>query len=190
VPKPPPVERSKGGWRRKARRITPATVANYWAHRGRLDVLRATWPGYLPTDEILARINRFPSPKPVTVWQCKLMASRLKLRRPSDLRSTITIVEKAVGKGNGAIRLEKKTPRARKRHAVGTVVEPDSILRKVGRKPKLKRPRIPRLWSVGLGMGRKAPKRGTVRKRRRKSRAQRARGVHSRRQPAIEPHFS
>lgn len=184
--KPPPVERSKGGWRRKPRRITPGTIANYWPTRKRVDTLRSLWPSYLPTGEIIERLNRYKAPKPVTLWQCWLMASRLKVRRPTDIRSKVHAVEKAVGKGNGAIRLAKVTSpeveirnAKRKRHLIGALVEPEGLLRKVGRKPKPKRPKQPRLWSVGLGMGLRKP----VRKRK-TSTAKKNRRNAQRRKPA------
>ena len=78
---PLPVTRSKGGWRRKPRRVTPFVIENYWPGE-RLAILRSDWPRFVDSKTIVARLNEIPAPKPVTVWQCWIMAAHLKIRRP------------------------------------------------------------------------------------------------------------
>jgi hypothetical protein len=156
-PYPLPVTRSKGGWRRKPRRMTPYIIAAYWPGTRRLSVLKRRWPTYLDVESIVREINRLPASKPVTIWQCRMMASHLRIRRPPDFdrhRREFTML--------GPLHMK---PRLRRRQAeirAGTKTaaaiparpETERKLRKVGRKKVIKRKGKARLHSRGLSTGR------------------------------------
>lgn len=76
---PKPLDPWRG--QKKKRRITPGVLANYWT-KNRLKQLRLRWRTWEWGDSILAKINSYPAPKPVTRWQIWLMASYLRIRRP------------------------------------------------------------------------------------------------------------
>lgn len=147
----PIVTRSKGGWRRKPRRITPHTIEQYWPGIARLNILRSYWTRYTRIEEIVEKINKKPAPRPVTVWQVRLMASHLGLRRPADF----------IGfwKVNGITRPDTLRIRLRKRDPGKPDFwdriarpEPASLLRKVGRKPKVPLPFKIRYRGASRGM--------------------------------------
>lgn len=152
--KPAPVTRSKGGWRRKPRRITPATIANYWPPE-RLIILRERWPTYDLVWEILDKLNRVEAPKPTTVWQVRLMASRMKMRRPADIAS-VNKRAALLGVHNARpfqARKQAEQPEPERRfNKVGCLIEPKSRLRKVGRKknPVLEKQLAKRRHTIGL----------------------------------------
>ena len=164
--KPPEVTRSKGGWRRKPRRITPYVIAAYWPGTERLLVLRKLWPTFTDSSLIIEAINKIPAPKNVNKWQCWLMASHLRLRRPEG-SGAYRIRVRDLGLENAEPmrkRLHSLAPRKQKvpRRARPTT---EKRLRKVGRKPKPKQAKVRRTFSPGLSMtrpdgaGRKAVKR-------------------------------
>lgn len=153
-----PVTRSKGGWRRKPRRITPFVLTNYWSGRRRIMVLRQKWPGLEPSWMVVDAINRHAGPKPVTLWQCWLMASHLGIKRPVGFRAFNDMVH-ALGAENAAPRLRsaRKAAQPARTGIDSRMARPEatSKLRKVGRKPK---PRVPkskpaRGYTPGLSMG-------------------------------------
>lgn len=184
---PKPVTRSKGGFRRKPRRITPFVIENYWPGGQRVAALRRHWGSYKPFWEVVDRINRFPAPKPVTQWQCWLMASHLGLRRPSDIQK-MTKVFTDIGPETGALRVRNRgqSPGANDHYKYDPVrPEHEGKLRKVGRKPKPPKPKKRRtplpIASVGMSaVGSKswrllaAQRSRPVRKRRAKPRKKRS----------------
>lgn len=180
-----PVTRSKGGYRRKPRRITPFVVDTYWPGNQRVACLRRHWGSYKPWWQILDLINRFPAPRPVSHWQCKMMASHLNLRRPIDI-GAMTKVFLEIGPATGALRVRNRGPApARVYMYEPAQPEHESKLRKVGRKPKPPKPRkrktpLP-IYSPGLSALasqswrlRAAQKTKVIRKRRAKPKKKRA----------------
>jgi hypothetical protein len=154
---PLPVTRSKGGWRRKARRMTPFVIANYWPGTERLRILKRWWPSYLDAESIVRRINKFPAPKPVTVWQCKMMASHLRITRPMDFSSHIRdLVELGPLHVKPRLARRQRAIRAGSKSAAALPARPESKrkLRKVGRKPLVKRKTKTKKHARGLSMGR------------------------------------
>ena len=152
--KPAPVTRSKGGWRRKPRRITPFVIENYWPGTQRLATLRRMWPMWKPNWMIVDAVNRWPAPRAVTVWQCKLMASHLKLRRPRNI-GAFTRACQELGPETTKLRLRYRSSVTAFVRIAPAQPERASKLRKVGRKPKPKAlPGDGRLFATGLSMGR------------------------------------
>ncbi len=150
--RPAPVTRSKGGHRRKPRRITPFIIENYWPGKQRVRTLRRTWPLYKPAWMIVDMLNRVPAPRPVTIWQLRMMASHLKLRRPKNI-SPFTREMNTFDPGSMSVRLAGVQYL---RNPNTGPVRPESAnkLRKVGRKPKPKPIGTGRLYAPGLSMGR------------------------------------
>jgi hypothetical protein len=138
---PKPVTRSKGGYRRKPRRITPFVIDNYWPGGQRVASLRRHWGSHKPCWDIIDRINAFPAPKLVTEWQCRMMASHLGLRRPPDSRA-FAANNRKMDAATIALRVRNRGPQPQPMYAYEPV-PPDHAgkLRKVGRKPKPKKPK-------------------------------------------------
>lgn len=76
--------KTKGGHSKKRRRITPFVISAYWPGTARATTLKKLWNTYTDIGTIIERINRHPAPRPVTVWQVRMMASHLRIRRPYD----------------------------------------------------------------------------------------------------------
>jgi hypothetical protein len=147
--------------------MTPGTIANYWPGTERLTVLRKHWHSYREVDWIIERINRLPAPKPVTIWQCRLMASHLHVTRPADFNAHVRLARRlrAYRCLHPDERAELQELRERAmwlqfttsnnvmgRPQVEARPEAESHLRRVGRKPKRKTK--VRGFATGLTAGR------------------------------------
>jgi len=158
LPKSALRSKTKGGFRRKKRRITPWILDNYWPIRRR-EVFSKLWRGYTPSWDIVDRLNQVEAPKPVNRWQLWLMASYMGIRRPTDLpwvhHSAGSRVPQGLVKrwsernGSGVVDMAGRQ-RARRASAYFLDKLPTRKRRKRARKPKPPK----KLHAPGLSMGR------------------------------------
>lgn len=100
----------------------------------------------------MEEVNLHPAPKPVTLWQCKLMASHLEIRRPAGAASFARVfsgIQPVMLAQMAAMRSGQ--PPETGRPARQAKPELPAKLRKVGRKPKPKA-RKGNGWAKGLSM--------------------------------------